>query len=219
MRLVTMEEIWIIGVGRFGHIAFQRLSDGGKDRHFVLVDPEAEKLWRCKGTTVTRVVSNGIEFLENHLTKGRNPDWIIPALPVHLAAEWLLLHLGSKRLRRVPLPSELDGLVPNPIRGSEGNLYVSHADFRCPEDCDEPRDICSVTRKTRHQNMYDCLLNLSIKPFNSLNIRSFQLGPGIGGYRPEQLIELKTNVEQATGPVLLSTACRCHGVITGLERL
>jgi len=214
-----MEEIWIIGVGRFGHIAFQRLSDAGEDRHFVLVDPEAEKLRRYKGTTATLEVSDGIKFLEKHLGKGRNPDWIIPALPVHLAAEWFLLHLGPAKLKRVPLPSELDRLVPNPIRGPEGNQYVSHADFKCPADCDEPRNMCSITRQMRHQNMYDLLLNLSIKPFHSLNIRSYQLGPGIGGYRAEKLLEMKVTVEQTTAPVLLSTACRCHGVITGLERL
>ena len=214
-----MEEIWIIGVGRFGNIAFQRLSEGAKDRHFVLVDPLAEKLGRCKGSTATLEVSDGIEFLEKYLNKGRQPDWIIPALPIHLAAEWFLLHLGPTRLKRVPLPSELDLLVPNPIRGPEGNLYVSHADFQCPADCDEPRNICSVTRKMRKQNMYDLLGNLDIEPFKTLNIRSHQLGPGIGGYRPEQLLDLMENVEQALGPILVSTACRCHGVITGLERL
>ena len=214
-----MEEIWIIGVGRFGQIAFHRLSEGDRERHFVLVDPVADNLRRCKSALARLEISDGIEFLEKNLTRGRKPDWIIPALPVHLAAEWFLLHMGPSKLKRLPLPSELDGMVPNPIRGSEGNLYVSHADFKCPADCDEPRDICSITRKTRHQNMYDLLLNLSIKPFNSLNMRSYQLGPGIGGYRAEQLLEIKATVEQATGPVLLSTACRCHGVITGLERL
>ncbi len=214
-----MEEIWIIGVGRFGQIAFQRLSDAGKDRHFVLVDPVAEKLRWCNSATATLVVSDGIEFLEKHLKKGRKPDWIIPALPVHLAAEWFLLHLGPTRLKRVPLPSELDVLVPNPIRGSEGNLYVSHADFKCPADCDEPRDICSITRKMLKQNMYGLLGNLDIKPFKTLNLRSHQLGPGIGGYRPEKLWELMENVEQAPGLILVSTACRCHGVITGMERL
>jgi hypothetical protein len=214
-----MEEIWIIGVGRFGQIAFHRLSEGDRERHFVLVDPVADNLRRCKSALARLEISDGIEFLEKNLTRGRKPDWIIPALPVHLAAEWFLLHMGPSKLKRLPLPSELDGMVPNPIRGSEGNLYVSHADFKCPADCDEPRDICSITRKMRHQNMYDLLLNLSIKPFNSLNMRSYQLGPGIGGYRAEQLLEIKATVEQATGPVLLSTACRCHGVITGLERL
>ena len=214
-----MEKIWIIGVGRFGKIAFQRLSEGGRDRHFVLVDSVAENLLNFRNSTARLEVSDGIEYLEKHLTSGRKPDWIIPALPVHLAAEWFLLHLGPSKLKRVPLPSQLDGLVPNPIRGSEGNLYVSHADFRCPENCDEPRDFCSITRKMRHQNMYDLLLNLSFKPFDSLNMRSYQLGPGIGGYRAEHLLEMKATVEQSNGPVLLSTACRCHGVVTALERL
>jgi hypothetical protein len=67
--------------------------------------------------------------------------------------------------------------------------------------------------------MFELLRNLDIKPFQALNIRSHQLGPGIGGYRPEQLFELMENVKQVVGPIVLSTACRCHGVITGLERL
>lgn len=213
-----MEEIWIIGVGRFGYIAYHRLANAGKDRHFVLVDPVEEKLLRCKSPVSTLEVADGIKFLEKHLAKGRKPDWIIPALPLHLAAEWLLRHLGPKRLRRITLPSELEVLVPNPMHGPEGNLYVSHADFRCPPDCDEPRDICTITRKSRKQNMYDFLGSLHMEPFTALNIRSHQLGPGIGGYRAEQLFEMRKNVEQATGPVILSTACRCHGVITGLER-
>jgi hypothetical protein len=214
-----MEEIWIIGLGHFGNIAFTRLSETLKDSHFVLVDPVEKNLLKCKGPAATLRVSDGVKFLERYLKKGRKPDWIIPALPVHLAAEWILLHLGTDRLRRIPLPSEIEVLVPNPIRGSEGNLYVSHADFRCPEDCDEPRDICSITRKMRKQNMYGLLGNLDIKPFKTLNLRSHQLGPGIGGYRPEKLWELMENVEQAPGLILVSTACRCHGVITGIERL
>jgi hypothetical protein len=214
-----MEEIWIIGVGHFGTIAFQRLSQDGKDRHFVLVDPLEEHLLRCKNPTATLEVSDGMDFCQKHLTKSRLPDWIIPALPVHLAAEWILLHLGPKRLRRIPMPAELEVLVPNPIRGPEGNLYVSHADFRCPADCDEPRDICTVTQERRQQNMFELLGDLSIEPFRALTVRSHQLGPGIGGYRPEQLFELMEGVRQAMGPIALSTACRCHGVITGLERI
>jgi hypothetical protein len=67
--------------------------------------------------------------------------------------------------------------------------------------------------------MTDFLVSLQLETFKALNIRSHQLGPGSGGYGSEQLFEMKKNVEQATSPVLLSTACRCHGVITGLERL
>jgi len=214
-----MEEIWIIGLGRFGHIAFQRLSETGRDRHFVLVDPVREKLARCQGQGFILEVADGIKFIEKSLAKGRQPDWIIPALPLHLAAEWLLLHLGPQKLRRIPLPPGLAQALPNAFFGTEGNVYVSHAAFRCPQDCDEPRDICTVTREVRKQNMFEILGNLAIKPFKALNIQSRQLGPGIGGYRPQQLLELRQTVEQARGPVLVSTACRCHGVITGLERL
>ena len=214
-----MEEIWIIGVGHFGHIAFQHLSQDGKDRHFVLVDPVEEHLLRCKSPTATLEVSDGLDFCEKHLKKGRQPDWIIPALPVHLAAEWLLLHLGPENLKRMPFSPEIETLVPNSFRGAEGNLYVSQANFRCPADCDEPRDICTVTRGMRKQNMFELLGNLDFEPFKALNIQSHQLGPGIGGYRPEQLFDLMHNVDQGQGPILLSTACRCHGAITGLERL
>ena len=213
-----MEEIWIIGIGRFGSIAFQRLAKARNDRHFVLVDPVEEKLLQCKSPTSTLEISDGVEFLEKNLQKGRKPDWIIPALPLHLSAEWLLLNLGPQRLRRISLPSELAKLVPNPFHGPEGNLYVSHADFRCPQDCDEPRDTCTITGKLRKQNMYDFLGSLHWEPYIPLNIRSQQLGPGIGGYRAEQLFELRKTLEQTIGPVLLSTACRCHGVITGLKR-
>jgi hypothetical protein len=214
-----MEEIWIIGIGRFGQIAFQRLSDAANDRHFVLVDPEAEKLRHYESTTATLEAIDGVEFIEKYLGRGHNPNWIIPALPVHLAAEWLLRDLGPDKLRRIQLPSGLMTAVPNPICGPEGNLYVSHADFKCPEDCDEPRDTCTVTRDVRKANMFEILENLDINSFKALNMRSYQLGPGIGGYRPEQLFELRENVERVRRPILVSTACRCHGVITGLERL
>jgi hypothetical protein len=214
-----MEEIWIIGAGKFGCIAFQRLSAVGQDRHFVLVDPDKANLLKCRGSHSRLEIADGVEFLATHLETRRQPDWIIPALPVHLAAEWLLLDLGPDRLKRLPLPVEIETHVPNPVRGPEGNVYVSHADFRCPDDCDEPSEICTITGVKRKQDMYAFLGALSMRPFKPINIRSHQLGPGIGGYRAEQLFRLRLEVAQFTGPILLSTACRCHGVITGLDRI
>lgn len=214
-----MEKIWIIGIGQFGFIAYQRLSKGNKHKHFVLVDPVQENLLRCQGSNTTTEQADGVAFLEKHLKEDLAPDWIIPALPVHLAAEWFLVHLGPGSLHRIPLPREIEPLLPNPIRGPEGNIYVSHADFTCPDDCDEPGDTCTVTGEPREKNMFDILGDLRFDSFQSLNIRSYQLGPGIGGYRGGQLFELLNKVKQAEGPLLVSTACRCHGVITGLERL
>lgn len=213
-----MEEIWIIGVGQFGFIAFDRLSKSGKERRFVLVDPVKENLLRCKGPNLTLEHVDGVEFLDQHLTAANPPDWIIPALPFHLAAEWFLIRMGPERLRRVTLPPEIEPLLPNPIRGSDGNIYVSHADFRCPDDCAEPRDICTVTGEPRKRNMFEILGDIQLPPFKALAIRSHQLGAGIGGYRPRHLFALFDEVEQAGGQLFVSTACRCHGVITGLER-
>jgi hypothetical protein len=214
-----MEEIWIIGAGRFGSLAYSRLSKGTKSRFFVLVDPIEENLLRCEGPKVTLAQTEGVDFLARHLSQAEpKPGWIIPALPVHLAAEWILSRLRSEGFRRIRVPSKIELLLPNPVRGSEGNVYASHADFRCPDDCAEPRDLCTVTRKPRKQNMFDLLGELKMPPFQSLVIRSCQLGPGVGGYRPERLFDLLRAVEQASGHVLVATACRCHGVITGLER-
>ena len=214
-----MKEIWIIGLGHFGYIAFRRLSKIFKDADFVLVDPVEENLLKCRSSATKFEIADGVEFLRTQLNKRSRPDWIIPALPVHLAAEWVLLHLGPEKIKRILLPSKIEMLVPNPIRGLDGNLYVSHANFRCPEDCDEPQDICTITREKREQNMFELLENLNIDAFNSLAIQSHQLGPGIGGYRPKQLYELVEKVEKYRGSLLVSTACRCHGVITSIERL
>lgn len=218
-NLIIMEKIWIIGIGQFGTLAYRRLSKSNKERHFVLVDPLRENLLQCDGLNTTLEEADGVDFLEKHLDAGNKPDWIIPALPVHLAAEWFLVRLGTEKLRRIPLPPNIDLLLPNPIRGPEGNIYVSHAEFRCPDDCAEPRDICTVTGNPRKKNMFEILGDIQLPPFQSLNIRSHQLGPGIGGYRADHLFDLLAQVEQARGHHLVSTACRCHGVITGLERL
>jgi hypothetical protein len=216
---MIMEEIWIIGVGQFGFIAFDRLSKSGKERRFVLVDPVKKNLLRCKGPNVVLEQADGVAFLDQHLTAANSPDWIIPALPVHLAAEWFLLRLGTERIRRVTLPPEIERLLPNPIRGSDGNIYVSHADFRCPDDCAEPRGVCTVTGEPRKRNMFEILGDIRLAPFKALAIRSHQLGAGIGGYRTKHLFALFDKVELARGQLLVSTACRCHGVITALERI
>jgi hypothetical protein len=67
--------------------------------------------------------------------------------------------------------------------------------------------------------MFEILGDLQLPPFKALAIRSHQLGAGIGGYRTKHLFALFDKVEQARGHLLVSTACRCHGVITGLERI
>ncbi len=93
-----MEKIWIIGMGRFGLRAVQELSENRKDGHFVLVDPIQEHLVKGKGPNRVLEQTDGVDFLKRNLHKENGPDWIIPALPVHLAAKWCLMRLGPERI-------------------------------------------------------------------------------------------------------------------------
>ncbi|MCG6879391.1 MAG: NAD-binding protein [Deltaproteobacteria bacterium] len=212
-----MKEIWIIGAGRFGRMAADRLTG---NPHLVLVDLKEEKLHGARGHGRTLIKGDGTAYLFEHLRPagGELPDWIIPAVPIHLAAEWLLLGQRGKNLQRISIPEKIDPLLPNPLREENGNIFVSHADFLCPDDCAEPAHICTFTGKPRKQNMFERLKDIEFPPWKSLVIRSHQLGPGVGGYRVKELFRLAEEIAKVGGPILLCTACRCHGVITGLMR-
>ncbi len=217
------ETIWIVGAGKFGRLALKRLSARRNDASFALVDTVEAKL-SVDGIFGGRTLDcatfhlDGIDFLDRYLTPGPDaPSWIVPALPVHLAAEWCRSQIGEDSLEPAILPPALDKLVPNPMRGLDGNLYVSHADFLCPDNCNEPDGLCTVTRKPRKQDMFELLASLSFEDFKPVVIRSRQLAPGVGGYRPEQLFAMIDTVRRTTGNIMICTACRCHGAVSGFR--
>jgi len=209
-----MEIVWIIGSGRFGLRAARHLLRQDKRFQVVLVDSDPGKLDPAQGLDCSKVHADGIAYLDALLDSGNLPAWIVPALPVHLAWEWCRRQLGAAMMHPVQVSSRIERQVPNPMRGPEGNLYVSHANFRCPANCNEPHDICTITQEPRKQEMYRLLSQLGFENFASLVIQSRQLGPGIGGYAPKALFLLLEKIKTVNGPFLLSTACRCHGVIT-----
>ena len=103
--------------------------------------------------------------------------------------------------------------------GKTGDLYTSLANFLCPEDCPEPSQYCTVTGKRRPKPLYKILMDL-YGPFESRVIRSQQLGPGVGGFKPEVLIDLVEDTQKRRDTdrlILISTACRCHGVTSALS--
>ena len=212
-------KIWIIGAGRFGSRAALKISQMKGKHHLRIVDPLEDNLLRLAGSDHTLEQADGVAYLASHLHPHTDLDWIVPALPLHLAAEWCLLRLRGQGVRRETLPEELIPLVPNPVLGSEGNMYTSHADFICPVNCAEQPEICMVTQRPRPKNMFELLAEIHVPGFQSLVIRSHQIGPGIGGYHPEQLFDLLSQISMARGRFLIATACRCHGVITGLQRV
>ena len=214
-----MEKIWITGLGRFGLHAVRYLSKKNKHLQLVLVDPVEANLLQAEGPNRTLELAEGVSYMAKNLKSSAGTDWIVPALPVHLAAEWCLTNLKNDGYCRSELSAEVKALLPNPMKGSRGDIYVSHADFKCPGDCAELRDICTVTQKPRKRNMFEVLADVKLPEFKSLVIRSHQLGPGIGGYHPLSLFDLLKRVKQAGSNFLISTACRCHGVVTGINQI
>lgn len=212
----SRETLWIIGAGRFGMIALERLSRIKNDARFIVVDPDERRFFPVEHSRCAFENTDGVKFLVQRLDRNDPPDWIVPALPVHLAAEWCLGKL-EQRGRRIPLAPELDAMLPNPVRGASGDIYVTHADFLCPDDCPEPAGTCTVTGNPRKPDMFGLLEKIDCEGFGSIVIRSRQLGPGVGGYRPEKLFDLLSRLEKGRGEFLVSTACRCHGVVTGIS--
>lgn len=211
----SMKKIWIIGAGRFGMLALNRLADKYDNTSFMLVDSDIKGIELFNSADCKTEESDGVEFLVKNLSPEKSPEWIIPALPVHLAAEWCLQKLADN-VKRCELPADIDGQLPNAARGYRQDMYVSHADFLCPDKCSEPAGICTVTGKPRPQNMFELLGELNVPGFTPLVIRSHQLAPGVGGYRPDALFGLLEHTANTENPLIVSTACRCHGVLTAI---
>ncbi|MCP3872634.1 MAG: potassium transporter [Desulfobacteraceae bacterium] len=214
-----METIWIIGAGRFGLKALDQLSRQHKDWQFVLVDKKLEALEKLKEANISIEQTDGARFLLDHLKPGTNVSWIIPSLPLHLAWEWCRMKMGTDRIEQIQVSSKIDSFLPHPIHGTNKDIYVSNADFICPSNCNEPEEFCTVTKGPRKKDMFRRLKELQFKDYTSIVLRSKQIGAGIGGYTPDSLFSFLEKVAAHTGLLLLCTACRCHGVITGVKRL
>lgn len=208
----VMKKVWVLGAGKFGRLAAKRLINKFS---ITLVEADQAVLNDIKIPGIDKVCADGVEFLSNCLTKSSDVAWIVPCLPVHMAWEWCRNRLGKERLNSMTLPGEIDLLLPNPMRGSSTHIYVSHADFICPDNCNEPDAFCTHTKQPRQQDMHALLASLCFKDYTPLVLKSRQLTPGVGGASPEDLFQLLDKIETTGGHLLVCTACRCHAVVTG----
>jgi hypothetical protein len=94
---------------------------------------------------------------------------------------------------------------------------MSIADFECPENCPEPAGKCTHTGKPRPYRVYEKLAGIEYGGCRSIVVQSHQLSPGVGGFKPKALFQALEAVAVAERPVLLSTACTCHGVMHAFE--
>jgi len=214
----SKDAIFIIGAGHFGKRAARILSQK-TNSPISVVDKDENRLLELKGFTAKKILGDGIDFLVGNFHILSPSNIIIPAIPVHLASEWLKKYLGNGfEVKQIQVPEGIKTFLPHTWPGSEGSLLVSYADFQCPDDCPEPKDYCTVTKKKRKTPLYDLLSQLKVLNFKVHIIRSRQLAPGLGGFRVDDLKRLSAEVrDEGTGRWLVGTACKCHGTVTALE--
>lgn len=206
----------ILGAGRFGKLAVTRLAARHPEAAIRVVDDHPADLPEVAGGNIQAVAAEGIDYLTQQLPALPAGSIIVPAIPVHVAFEWLLRDLTREGLvQRLPVPCDLG--LPNETDGPTGDRYVSLADFICPDDCPEPRKACPVTGASRGTPMFGRIAELTSPSRPVQVIRSEQLAPGVGGYPAEHLLQLRHALTALTGLVLVGTACSCHGVISALR--
>ena len=212
-----MKNFWVIGAGHFGKKAVHGIRSRWPRTRIVVVDRDPAAIGQMEGEGISLECRDGIDFLCEALGRREDPDLILPVIPVHVGYEWLRRRLSPHERRTpIPVPEPLAAVLPNPIGGSEKQLYVSYADFICPDDCAEPGDVCTHTGLPRPGILWQTLERIHYGDFFSVVLRSRQLAPGVGGLRPSDLMAALAAVRSAPGPVLLSTACKCHGVVHAL---
>ena len=212
----SSKDVWIIGFGRFGRLALKKLRKVKVNSGFTVVDKVVSEKEPAQGN-VQFLNQDGVSFLRYQLAEVRSLSWIVPAVPIHLAAECCLESLGQGRVQRVAVPVGIGDYVPSLMQGESGDVYASLATFQCPDDCPEPANYCTATKEKREKNLFDVLQGINIPGYQVLVLRSHQLAPGVGGYKVKDLLCLKQTLLNSSGKILVATACRCHGVITAME--
>ena len=193
-----------------------RLLNQKSDATIFIVDVVDNKLSKLEDLHVKRIRYDGVHFLMKHYHILNPENIIVPAIPVHLAFEWVKCHSEKKyQAKQISIPEQIKPHLPHTWQGGGGSLLVSYADFTCPEDCPEP-ECCTISGKRRDRPLYDLLKRLDVLDFRVHIIKSRQLAPGLGGYKVQDLTRAAEDLARL-GKWLLGTACKCHGILTGLE--
>jgi hypothetical protein len=216
-----MASYLILGAGKFGRLALERLTRLDGAARFLVVDRSAASLAAARDLAPHQgewVEAEAGAFLAGRLENGASWDWLIPMVPEHVAYAWLRRNrLAPPDWVDLAVPGELAALAPTAVRGREGGLYLSRASHLCPDDCPEP-EVCPVTGEDRMTPLFAKLAGFQAPGFKVAVIPSRPLAPGVGGYPPGLLPAAARELASFPGKVLIITACRCHGVAHALAR-
>jgi len=210
-----LSQIFIIGFGKVGKTALpQVIRLWGKSRVWI-IDHNPEALNQKETLSGIRVLADGPQFLTQYQEWIGNQDWIIPALPIHLAWKWLEFNMRHQRPKSVSPGSSLGSGLPYSQALGDG-LLLSYADFICPDHCPAPLDHCFKTKERRSVPLWKHLAIGTGSHRRLEVIESRQMAPGMGGYPFSELRRVLNQAHEAGPPFFVATACRCHGVINGL---
>ena len=211
-----LNRFWIIGAGRFGKLAVERIAGKKADAAITIIDKRSVVIDQ---DGVTQIRQEGIQWLAAMLASDSRVDIIVPAIPIHVAVEWIKRKLQKiYNIEPFSIPDDWLSRLPHPMRGKGGQVYVSHADFRCPDNCPEPETICTHTGKPRSLDLFRLLAGVEFGNALPIVLRSHQILPGVGGIYPGELFDALEMVRQnRRRPLMIATACRCHGVIDFIQ--
>lgn len=201
----------VAGVGKFGRLAVERLLSAREATSILVAEKDSEKT-RGEGRPGVVVRNSDAVSLLVESRGIASDDVILPMVPFHLAAAYLLA--ATKGLSETCLPASVVALVPNPVRVDVSTLCCSRADFICPDDCPEG-DRCTITGLPRDP-LYAHLAELNIPGFQMVVLRSCQILPGLGGYSFGDLLDLGDRI--GPGKYVVATSCKCHGIMTAVEK-
>ena len=207
--------VFIIGGGHFGCRAAEILSKEMSQGNLFLVDHDKESLALLGDIAVNKVENDGIDFLVSQYPRFDLSNTVVPAVPVHLAFLWLKAFFQGKYIiHQINNPQVIGETLPHPMDGTEGSVLTSYADFICPDDCPEP-EYCTVTGEKREIPLYRLMGGLKIPGFGVHVLRSYQLAPGVGGYKVGDMSEMAQRITgSGIKKWILGTSCRCHGIVT-----
>lgn len=212
-------EVRILGAGRFGALAVEKIGRKFPGAVLTVTDREAG---RVEGISRERGIRAEIDDAVGSLRRRPPADhvWVVPTVPVHVGFEWIFQELsaGLTRVTRLPVPGAVDGQVPKPGRSSAGTtLYSSFAASICPDFCTEPEEVCTKSGEARIRNLFEVFEEIVVSGFTPLVLRSWQLAGGVGGYPARAMRDLLGAVSRSPGKYLIGTSSRCHGVLDALE--
>jgi hypothetical protein len=163
------------------------------------------------------IEADAVETASLFMRENPPPKWVVPAMPIHFLAEWLCLEFKAFKPEKTPLPEMDLADIKSVMIGKDRQLYLSMADFLCPDDCPEPLEYCFHTGLKRKFQLFERLAAINLKGWQNATLRSHQLAPGVGGFKVGQLLELRDKIKAQPGKWIIASACRCHGVLEGVE--